>query len=263
MYKPLQRRMVLPFVILLSFAAPTWANSKAQAEAQLAQKIKQSLEAVMGPGRVKVSVEGRMTQAAQTRQRTRSNPQLAAERQQRRVQNAQGQQSESTQSQRAWTYNQRERLESSAARLVEPQITVIYQPPDLSEGESPISEAELRRWVASASGAADSQIYLRAVRFARPQLPSFDDDEGLSWLWVLVAGLSGLALGLVAMAVFFRRRRRLQAQNLNTGAYDYGGQWSVQTPPPSSSGLTGQAPALPRPAIPVQPVQESGPENSS
>lgn len=211
---------VLGVLLLGLLQSPVWAQSLAQAEQMLQAKIERQLEAVLGPGRARVSVTGELATASQRRSRERANPQVAAERRQAQ-RDADGSLSENSQTQ--WTFDEVEELHSvSASGLVRKSVSVVYEPPPASEDSEAdaaprvLYEATIEEMVRSAADIDESRgdrLSVRAARFDTRWQQQLQAElaraarQGPPWWMLLLIGLGGLALG-AGLTVWLLRRRR-------------------------------------------------------
>jgi len=231
--------LVLALVLILS-TGPALAQLQSE-EKQLEQRLQQQLEAVLGPGRARVSVSGQQETGSQQRSLTRSNPQVAAEREQTRSLEQAGTTQTQRTSQTSWTYDQVEELrQQKPSGLSQKSVSVVYDPPAIGEDEGeqqpldPRVIEEIVRHAANLDETRGDRLSVTATRFA-PKVLEQIQREGTPW-WVLaLIGLLGMLLGTGTGLWWMRRRQKQhQASQSQTWAQDW------QAPTPTRQPVTGE-----------------------
>lgn len=208
-------------------------------EQQLEAKINRQLEAILGPGKARVSVSGQQSSPYQQRSRSYSNPQVGAETQTR----SRSQGAEYTQQRRQWVFDSSETLtQHQPVGLRQKSVSVIYEPKVGEEGQS--TDPALIEGIVKGSinyqPEQGDRVVVKASRFDNSWQQRLEAElrkaqQQTPW-WVFVAlALGSALLGAAGGAWLLRRRRKNQPAD----------PWQVQTYPVWSP--------------PVAPAAESGP----
>ncbi|PIQ28737.1 hypothetical protein COW36_11780 [bacterium (Candidatus Blackallbacteria) CG17_big_fil_post_rev_8_21_14_2_50_48_46] len=209
---------VLFFVFLIFSASSVWATTPQ--EQALERKINQQLDAILGPGKARVTVtEKQNRRQIQSRSVQRSHPQVLHERLARETRQGTTRQSRET----IYGYDQAEQLISSTSESpAQKSVSVIYQPPTQSEDsenpDPPVDQdliSGIVRTLAQIDETKGDQLNVRAVKmdtslYERLKAEMEKSRQGTPWwVWGLCA-LLGLSLGLGMGAFITRRRYRSQ-----------------------------------------------------
>lgn len=232
-------KYLLALTILLLASPAAFAGP---AERELEAKLERQLEALLGPGKAKVSVSGETESPAQRRSVTRTKPQIVGQRQ-TTVRSSDG--SSQTTTETSWTYDQTEELQSTQpSKLKNKSVSIIYEPPVRSEDETEDSStpeldtAAIERIARAGAGLEENdRIHVQAGRmdtsaYDRLKAEMEKARQGTPvWVFVSIAA-AGVGLGTGLGAVLMRRRK------------------TAETAPPDWSQAqvwTSPAPAAPQP----------------
>lgn len=219
-YNQIMRWLLLLIFLFWQHFCVSLAVSATPAEKQLEAKLQQQLEAIVGPGKVHVTVSGRSPASGrQLRALSRTQPQLIHERSlTERHQGVVRQRSE-----KVWGFAERETLlTESTEGLTQKSISVIYempQQPEENESAHPAVDQALIegivRTIAQVDEARGDQLKIQTVRmdtstFDRLKAAMEKARERLPFGTYVLWALGGLGLG-IGIGLWFRRRRRSAA----------------------------------------------------
>lgn len=259
----------LALILLIGMAPGALAaDGRALAERELEAKIQKQLEAIVGPGKARVTVSGEQSAGGQSRSRTQSKPQVAAEQRisetRTTTRNGETVTETRTDSRTSWTHDQSEELRSEMpSGLERKSVSVIYEPPARGEdGEEaaapPVDQALIEDVVSAASGLGrDDTLDVHAVRMDTSAYDRLKEEmekasrETPWWVFALI-GAAGLGLG-AGIGLLVARRRKPEPQ----------AEWAAQPiwqgqPAPMPAQLPGQALSAPPqgPVVYLQPGSE-------
>ncbi|HEY9841760.1 MAG TPA: flagellar M-ring protein FliF C-terminal domain-containing protein [Candidatus Obscuribacterales bacterium] len=217
----MKQTLILPLLAMLLLAAPGLAATEL-AERELEAKIERQLEAVVGPGKARVSVSGRQDEPGIERSLRNSRPQLGTQRSSRERHSDGVHVSERSTTQSSWVYDQSEELRSRRpAGLKQKSVSVIFEPPQSPEGEEgaerpAVDQALIEDIVRSTGGIDESRgdhLSVHAVTLDTSATDRLRDEmekqrQGTPW-WVFgLIGLGGSGLGAGLVVLLLRRRRQ-------------------------------------------------------
>ena len=222
-------RVILFALIWLATVAPALAQTAVQRATQaeeraLEAKLERQLEAIVGPGKARVTVSGEGETPAQTRSRSYSKPQIGQERvltESRTTTTDTGERSEQTQTRRDtnMVYDQQEELRSrQPGGLSRRSVSVIFEAPAAGEEAEagPQVDAAMIEELVGAGGGIDrkrgDQLHVQQVKIdtsAYDRLKAEMEKANAQSPWLLFAliGLGGAGAG-TGLGVLLMRRRK-------------------------------------------------------
>jgi flagellar biosynthesis/type III secretory pathway M-ring protein FliF/YscJ len=216
---------------LLAFLWEPWATADPVSEKALEAKIQSQIEALVGPGKAKVTVSGKTKQSQiQSRSLTHRRPQVAHE----RVVSETAQGVTRSRVERIYTYDDTESLATeSAGGLTQKSVSVIYQPPakeDDPESLAPPLDPALIETIVRTTAQIDpqrgDQLSVRAVQMDTSLYERLKAEMEKArqappiWIYLLCAGLGlGGGVGLGFVIARKRQRKAVNWESVQTGAY--------------------------------------------
>lgn len=206
------------------------------AERALELKLQQQLDALVGPGKSRVTVSGRSSEGSQSRslQYGQVRPGREATVSETRSSEIDGRKTTTTttRSERSYVYNQTEELRTRAPQSLEQKsVSVIFDPPASGEEASgpPVDARLVEDVVRNAAGIDESRgdhLSVQAARFddsayTRLRTEMEKQRQGTPWWLFALIGAAGLGLG-IGTGLLLRRRRSLAARQAATA---YAGPW--------------------------------------
>ena len=225
------------FVSLIVLGSGMYAQAASQDPLEQAteQKIQRQLDALLGPGKSKVSVSGQQKLGLQERSKVYTRPQILSQSERKTEQPNHTSQSSETH----WVYDQHEILKTEAPSVEQRSVSVVYEPPFSPEGEEVLDEATVAEMVWAAAGLTEKTgdlLQVKALRFAPTRLlEPLKEAKIASWVLFTLIAVLGILLGLTMGGFVAWRRKRKNIQPYE--AFVYVPQASLETPLLTTSAL--------------------------
>ncbi len=230
------RRFFLSVLFFYSLVSSALATNEEQA---LQAKLVQQLEAVLGPGNVKVTVTAKIIEGSQSRRVENSNPQAHS----RSIIETRSEPGGSRRTQQEnFVFDTSETLLTQPVKQAQRSVLVVYQP-DLNPEKPGLQEQEIYDLVSAGMGFDAQQgdsLQVKMAYFDRQWQAKMQAELEKSrhqspiWLWVsLVFG--GAVIGVLLGYVFVRYRDKKRL--MNQSSFEEYGAYQVTTSLESSLNL--------------------------